>query len=460
MIRDADGAAGPFQAAAGLAGRLDPIDGIFHVLAQQRPDALCHAPDTLHVTLKLKADLFDFIFLAREFFPILRIIHDVPPSAAPPHRFTLCRQLTCQAPQALGQFVEGRREGVGDDALLSHAAVLRPLVAKPAVQQVEHFVGRLLHEFDLLCRGQGIQPVQRGEKAAAGFGRQQGVREIPHLRFRDADAKVLGRDGLDRVAFVEHDKIVFGQYSPSPSRPRLLDRQIRKEQRVVAHQDLAVGDSPARGLVEAAVVIATAPAQAVAAFRTDFVPHLPGRLAGHVREAAVLGLLRPLFDKGEIFGTAAVGKEVQALFAGLLQPPQAEVVAAALAEHGREFLAADGTQKGDVLLDQLFLKGNGVGGDDDLFALGGLGDGRDEVGEAFAHAGAGLDDEVRFPLEGGFDRAGHFLLLGPQLEALEAPGDRAGFAKKISHGNRHAQTLPSLARNRKAERRGHDGRRA
>lgn len=73
-----------------------------------------------------------------------------------------------------------------------------------------------------------------------------------------------------------------------------------------------------------------------------------------------------------------------------------------------------GGEKGDVLLDELLLKGDRVGGDDDLLvAFDAAEDRGDEVGEGLAHARASLDQEVCT----GFHRAGDALGHEPLLRA-------------------------------------------
>jgi hypothetical protein len=89
-------------------------------------------------------------------------------------------------------------------------------------------------------------------------------------------------------------------------------------------------------------------------------------------------------------------------------------------------------EEGDVAGDQLFLEGDGVGGDDDaLAAEEAAEDGGDEVGVGLADAGAGLDKEVAAGLlvEGVGDGLGHFQLLGAVLVGdgggAEVAGDGA-----------------------------------
>ena len=78
-----------------------------------------------------------------------------------------------------------------------------------------------------------------------------------------------------------------------------------------------------------------------------------------------------------------------------VQPPKTDVVGPALDQHGREFLAHHRLEKRDVLVEQLLLKRDRVGRDDDLLLVMDRGqDRRNQIGEALAHARAGLDNQV------------------------------------------------------------------
>ena len=58
-----------------------------------------------------------------------------------------------------------------------------------------------------------------------------------------------------------------------------------------------------------------------------------------------------------------------------------------------------------------------------FFAGGRREDGGDEVGEALAHAGAGLDEQLPPAVDGRGDGLGHVELLGPALERGPFLGD-------------------------------------
>ena len=70
-------------------------------------------------------------------------------------------------------------------------------------------------------------------------------------------------------------------------------------------------------------------------------------------------------------------------------------------------------QERDVLADQLLLKADGVGGDDNaevLLRAGSL-DGGYQIRKRLPHARAGLDQQLALPLKSIGDRLGHLELL-------------------------------------------------
>ena len=103
---------------------------------------------------------------------------------------------------------------------------------------------------------------------------------------------------------------------------------------------------------------------------------------------------------------------------------RAEVIAASFDDHGAHLGFEGVSEVGDVLLDQLVLQGDGVGGDDHAHGVlerplhGG-----DEVGKGFARAGAGFHHQVLAFGEGMADRAQHFDLLGAALEIVKVMGE-------------------------------------
>ena len=80
-----------------------------------------------------------------------------------------------------------------------------------------------------------------------------------------------------------------------------------------------------------------------------------------------------------------------------------------------------GAQVGDVLVHQLVLQVDGVGGDDHALVVGGRPEGgRQQVGKGLADAGAGFDHHVVAFIQGSGDRTEHVQLLGAAFKLRAA----------------------------------------
>src|SRR5690606_5307797 len=91
----------------------------------------------------------------------------------------------------------------------------------------------------------------------------------------------------------------------------------------------------------------------------------------------------------------------------------AKIGAVAEAGNGGKQLAADR----EVTVENLFLEGNGGGGDEERAFLGdGVDDAGEEIGEAFSDPGAGFEQDRLFGLHAFRDGEGHFFLLRSMLE--------------------------------------------
>ena len=121
---------------------------------------------------------------------------------------------------------------------------------------------------------------------------------------------------------------------------------------------------------------------------------------------------------------------------GLAHPPPAlaaEVVRPALQLAEPQLFAQFGVrlgerrfERGQVFAYQLLLQVDGVGGYDYALVVGGGVDGGGEqVGERFADAGAGFDDEPSAGVDGFGDGLRHFNLLGALFEGGDGFGERA-----------------------------------
>ena len=239
--------------------------------------------------------------------------------------------------------------------------------------------------------------------------------------------QVVAGDGLQVVGFVEDDHVVLGQDAG------LLppQGQVGEEQGMVDDEDLGMV-SPPPGLVVEAILIARAgPAHAVAVVAGHLVPD--GRMGAkiEVRQRAVAAFLRPGGQLPKLGEVLIFAEEARSAGQGPVQPPQADVVAPPFHQHRGKLHRHHAPQQGQVFLHQLLLQADRVSGDDDpparlvLGRGGGSEDGRHQVREALAHAGAGLDDEVSGFLDGRRHGSGHGKLLAAVFVVLQPGGDAA-----------------------------------
>jgi len=156
---------------------------------------------------------------------------------------------------------------------------------------------------------------------------------------------------------------------------------------------------------------------------------------------AGFGLFLPLGDLAVLVDLLKPGEN------GLIlqgdQLVAAEVVGAALHIADAQ-VAEQGFEEGNIAEEELVLERLGAGRDDD--ALAGA-QGRKQVGERFAGAGAGLDDQVAMLAEGALHGLGHLQLARPVLirqgragqdaagrEELVQAGQSAGWCVGKRHG--------------------------
>ena len=233
------------------------------------------------------------------------------------------------------------------------------------------------------------------------------------------------------MCLVEHDGLVIGQDA------HLLapQGQIGEEQGMVDDQDLGVLHPPPGFVVETLGVVRTGAAHAVAVVARYLVPD--GRQGAEIEvgQRAVGRPFCPVAEPTELVEFFRLVEQPGGAAQGVLQPPQAQVVSPPLDQHGRELQRDHAVQQRDVLADQLLLQADGVRGDDHAarglsrlslvgnvtaplplplplvpspILIGGDGeDGGDEIGEALAHAGPRLDDQVASPPDGPIDGLGH-----------------------------------------------------
>src|SRR5262245_54358356 len=209
----------------------------------------------------------------------------------------------------------------------------------------------------------------------------------------ELQSHMLGGYVFKGVRLVENDGPVIGQQTEAAA----AQGEVGEEQGMVDDEDVRPEHGTTGLEVEASGVVLAVAAEAVAAVALDEVPHIGARLKGQVALAAILGLPRPFADLHELLGGALFSEEQACLLLRDAQAAQTEVVGATLAKDSSEVAGEDGLEKGDVLLQQLFLKADRLRGDDDLVFLAPLDsgkDGGDEVGERLPDTRAGFDHQM------------------------------------------------------------------
>ncbi len=264
------------------------------------------------------------------------------------------------------------------------------------------------------------------------------------------------------MGLVDDHRVVVGDHRHA------LDG-VDGQQRVVGDDEVGALGLLARELDEALLAEgALAGAQAVTVADADLAPLAVGvaRRGVALARPALLGLLLgPGPQLEHLLAHRALGHlHERALVVGhpLADAVEAGVVGAAL-EHGVGGVDAGLVldrldQAGQVALHELVLQGQGGGGDDHPAVVD---QGRHEVAQRLAGAGAGLDEQVLLRLQRARDGLGHLHLTRPLLPAerghgrRQHPGDRAGVAGARGGrrggglagggGLRHQRTLTALA---------------
>ena len=94
------------------------------------------------------------------------------------------------------------------------------------------------------------------------------------------------------------------------------------------------------------------------------VPHGRQRAKIQVRERAVAGLLRPVAELSQLVEFLGIVEQAGGPAQGVIQSPQAEVIATAFDQHGGELQRHHAPQQRQVLLDQLLLEADRMRGND------------------------------------------------------------------------------------------------
>ena len=164
----------------------------------------------------------------------------------------------------------------------------------------------------------------------------------------------------------------------------------------------------APGVVQEAVVVERAAhARAVVAFAGYLFPDRRPRHDVEVGPAAVPGLARPAEQRPQL--GALVGlDQVLAVTLEVVDLGEADVVVAPLHQDRLELEGKRALEQGEVLVDELLLKVDRVGGDHDASLVGDRpGQGRDQVGQALSGARARLEERELAVVERVADRPEH-----------------------------------------------------
>lgn len=271
--------------------------------------------------------------------------------------------------------------------------------------------------------------------SAAGLGVVESAEGAVDGVVAEVDAEVVGGDGGDAVGFVEDDEVVGQEDAGFIAAGGHAGVDEGEEEAVVNDDAVCVLELLAGALVEAGggVAVFTGTGGTVG---IDGVPDIGEGLGREFLDDAV-GACRGPFGEADEVVFFVVGEEVGlpalGVFKGVLESGGATVIAAPNHKGGLEFGVGmkfgEGFKEGvadfEILAADLFLKGDGMAGDNaGSRGANGVNETGDEVGEAFAHSGAGLEEEGFAGLEGIGDGEGHGVLLGAVVEledGLEVP---------------------------------------
>ena len=241
----------------------------------------------------------------------------------------------------------------------------------------------------------------------------------------DLHAEMFPGDVLDFMSFVENDRLVVGDDRGVVVFP---EREVGEKEVVVDDDDVGLGGPLVHQSDEAAVELFALLAGAELAAGVETVPD--GAVLRQFLELGAVsgfGLLFPGADEPAVLDFDESGQGRALL--GFVELLAAEVVVAALHVGHVERAVEIPFEERDVLVVELLLQVLRAGRDDDAFAAG---DDRNQVGEGFPRAGAGLDQQMTPFGEHRFDLLGHGELPGPELVMGELRGKQAVLPEKAA----------------------------
>ncbi len=278
--------------------------------------------------------------------------------------------------------------------------------------------------------------------AAGAFGAEHrfGVAgELVEAVAGERDAEVLRGDVFELVGFVEDYGGGFGEDSGiRGAGGLLLDGEVGEEEVMVDDDEVGLERLAAHLRDEAGLPVGAGLAEADFAAGVELVPERGG-FGEFVDVGAVTssGGALPLQDGVELRNVVEAGED--GIVAEGVKLLLAEVVGAAL--HVADSQRAEQRfEERDVLEEELLLQIFCAGGDDDaLLLVAGAAERGEKVGEGFAGAGAGFDDEMALVGEGLFDRFRHGVLAGAVLEGEGGAGQEAAGREEVVEGRKLAR---------------------
>jgi len=216
---------------------------------------------------------------------------------------------------------------------------------------------------------------------------------------------------LQMMAFINNQPLKWREDCRPGKTGLLAQGQVSHQQGVVHHQQVGAGGIAA-GSIEMALGVETAlHPTALVTLAAELLPDFIPRDEAQVVTTAAGGGFAPRHDRLQF---RHFFRKESRLILVTVQLAQAEIVAPALDQHRPELDAGVLLQKGDVLAGQLFLQIDGIGGDDHPFLVPFRPEcRREQIGQGFAGAGAGLDHGHPVAVEGFGNGKGHAGLLFP-----------------------------------------------
>ncbi len=245
----------------------------------------------------------------------------------------------------------------------------------------------------------------------------------------DAHAEVFAGHVFDLVRFVEHHGGVFGN---DAAEIVVLHRQVGEEQVMIDDDDVALMRAAVHFGQEAALELLALLAGAQIAARVQLLPGGAG-FGQRLDLGAIAGGggLLPFADDlkvGDFFQAAQ-----NRLAIGVVDLLPAGEVGAALHVADLQRPVEMLLQERNVFVEELLLQVLGSGGDHHAFA----GEqGRDQIGERFAGAGARVDQQMLFLGQRGLDGFGHLELSGTKLVARVPSRKHSVPGKELPRGER------------------------